>query len=398
MKKSISVFQSIAFILLLITCQTLQAQENLRALSGKVIDKTSKEALPFATVRVGKTGPGVVSNADGEFKLVIPQAYSDSAVRVGLIGYKPATFAQKELERTKTAALEEDIVTTEEIVVTPKSGRQKPYLDGKWQASFYREYFLKKEDGSKEEIPVEMLECDYWLKRIKPADVSRDVYITNSRAKENFGRVKLSSSYCLSQIWNQANYLLDFVYDSSAKLEDRGRKSIMYNGQKAAVFNYARTRLEGTTTYEVIRIANGDVVQIKTHFIRGPKASDDKRSFWTVFRLFKGSVNYVVNNLENKNLFKYENELPVFAHRVGHFYLKFDGDELTKPAVYNYISLWSRTGEADAEPEKYAYKWKPGTTLFRQAISKGTNFWGLANTILPTEQEEEYLRILSESK
>ena len=54
--------------LLLGLCPTAHAQVTLR---GTVIDKDTKEALPFASVSVNKTTIGTTTNIEGEFSLSV---------------------------------------------------------------------------------------------------------------------------------------------------------------------------------------------------------------------------------------------------------------------------------------------------------------------------------------
>ncbi|WP_165370493.1 carboxypeptidase-like regulatory domain-containing protein [Hymenobacter persicinus] len=55
---------------LVLLVQAAQAQVQLR---GTIIDKDTKEALPFASVSVNKTTIGTTTNVDGEFSLNVPK-------------------------------------------------------------------------------------------------------------------------------------------------------------------------------------------------------------------------------------------------------------------------------------------------------------------------------------
>lgn len=387
---------------LLLVASNSWAQQQTVKLIGKTITAT-KEPAPFVTIVAGKRGPGIVSNADGDFQLVMPAIYKDSLIHFRSIGYKPQTSPYSTFSkgidgdiRQATVVMEEEVFQTKEVVVTPKSDRGKPEEDGRWQSAFYREYFVVDEPGNPIGKPIEMLECDYWFKRTRPRDINQNVLITNSRAKEKFGRIKLSSSYCLTSAWSNGVAPIKYFYDSLSRMDPAAKRSVSLNGMAASERTYQLRRGKFDLTYKVLLQANGDVAQINLQRTRVAGAADDKASIFSIFRLFKGRLHYTLNTLKQEVNIRYENELPIFVSSNMRFYLKFDDEEMGAPTYNTYTFLWTRTSEADAEPKAYSFRWKPGEALYRQAIRKGTNFWGLANTILPTEREEKYLKILSE--
>ncbi len=55
-------------------------------LTGKVIDGSTNEPLPFANIYFEKLGTGTSTNSDGEFRITVPE--SDQKITVSFVGYK----------------------------------------------------------------------------------------------------------------------------------------------------------------------------------------------------------------------------------------------------------------------------------------------------------------------
>ena len=96
------------------------AQNQLPQFSGKIIDKTNGEELPFATIQaITYAGFGSVSNSQGEFSFSGKETWSDTLdVRVSYLGYESAVFTliaglYQEL------ALNESVKELREIIILP---------------------------------------------------------------------------------------------------------------------------------------------------------------------------------------------------------------------------------------------------------------------------------------
>ena len=65
-----------------VSCQQL--------VTGRVFDKTTREPIPFATVKYGSGKQGVIAGLDGVFELPIPNAVDDlSSIEISSMGYSP---------------------------------------------------------------------------------------------------------------------------------------------------------------------------------------------------------------------------------------------------------------------------------------------------------------------
>ena len=73
------------FLLALIVSQSLAQQITI---TGKVVDRETKEALPFASVGVIGKPIGVISNEQGEFDFHIPADLRNDILAVSMLGYR----------------------------------------------------------------------------------------------------------------------------------------------------------------------------------------------------------------------------------------------------------------------------------------------------------------------
>ncbi len=122
------IFLSILIILLSISIYS--QNEYTQTIRGKVIDKHSQMPLPGATIILLNSKPqiGTITENDGEFKFQnIP--IGRRGIVVSFMGYNSATLNNINLTSGKevvlTIQLEEQVITTEEIVITAKQRKDK---------------------------------------------------------------------------------------------------------------------------------------------------------------------------------------------------------------------------------------------------------------------------------
>jgi hypothetical protein len=85
-------------------------------ITGKIIDRDSRQPIPFASIGIVGTSQGTSSNIDGEFSLVIPDKAS---IKVSCVGYVSAIITNP--EQMKLIELTPYAIELQEIVVTSKS-------------------------------------------------------------------------------------------------------------------------------------------------------------------------------------------------------------------------------------------------------------------------------------
>jgi hypothetical protein len=118
--------QSTLIVLLTLLAFSLTAQD-FTTISGAVIDKKSKQPIPYASVSIKTRSIGTVSNSLGEFEFHIPDAFMGDTIYVTHIGYKTLKFSIKWLteNRVKQFALEEDVKVLDEVFVTADRAKAK---------------------------------------------------------------------------------------------------------------------------------------------------------------------------------------------------------------------------------------------------------------------------------
>ena len=89
---------------------------------GKIIDRQTSEAIPFAHVIIEHTTIGAISDLYGRFRLSCPSKYGDSMLEISCLGYKNLKVSLSSLhEVTAEIRLEQHAVALNEVVVMPEN-------------------------------------------------------------------------------------------------------------------------------------------------------------------------------------------------------------------------------------------------------------------------------------
>jgi hypothetical protein len=112
------------FICIMVIGYQAKAQSSL-TLKGLILDKETKETLPFATISISESQTGVVSNELGEFQYHIPENFEKSFVEISYVGYKTIIINVFEIESGKlvTFEMESQLQQLQEVDVTRKRSR-----------------------------------------------------------------------------------------------------------------------------------------------------------------------------------------------------------------------------------------------------------------------------------
>ena len=88
------------------------------SLTGKIIDKDSRNPIMFANIFLTGTSIGTVANADGEFLLKVPNERLNGEVSITHIGYKNFKSAVEKMRNTEnTVVLEPELISLKEIII-----------------------------------------------------------------------------------------------------------------------------------------------------------------------------------------------------------------------------------------------------------------------------------------
>lgn len=116
------------FFLILTTYQPLYSQNNSGVLKGKVVNATTGEAIPFASVVIWNTTIGAMTDYDGNFLFTgVKPGYVE--VRASSVGYKPyvseSIMVTNSNEVNITVSLEESVIGIQDVVIKASPFRKK---------------------------------------------------------------------------------------------------------------------------------------------------------------------------------------------------------------------------------------------------------------------------------
>lgn len=95
--------------------------------SGKIIDNSTKEGIPFASIGIKGKNVGTVADEKGNFELNLLKSPEDDTLKISAIGYKTKAFTVSEARQSmsKMIYLEPQAVKLNEVVVTSKKVKRK---------------------------------------------------------------------------------------------------------------------------------------------------------------------------------------------------------------------------------------------------------------------------------
>ncbi len=97
---------------------------------GKVIDSKTSKPVPFATIRLKNSLVGVISNAEGDFRILNNPGFQSDSLIVSCIGFYRLSVAFSDLETTgmNNLKLVPNIYVLSEVRVTARKRRLSPEL------------------------------------------------------------------------------------------------------------------------------------------------------------------------------------------------------------------------------------------------------------------------------
>lgn len=228
--------------------------------SGRVIDASSRQPLPFATIIQEGRGRGISTNLEGYFSYKVPVEYYNDTLRISCMGYSPRNIPLQLLtEGTIDLYMEIEPVFLQEVVVTGydpgnvlrEALEKKEILYPDFPAmhtSFYREGVFKKDDLVRYSEAVFNI-----YKTAYKSNVSDQVQLLKSR---NYNNVNVSDSLLLKlkagvkgilemDIMKNPPYFLSPQYISNLYFSDSG--FTVHNGKLVykISFENAGTNPEG---------------------------------------------------------------------------------------------------------------------------------------------------------
>jgi hypothetical protein len=111
-------------VLIIVFSSTVFAQQKV---TGVVIDKANKQAIPFVSIGIIGKSVGTLSNEKGEFDFSFFDNQKNDSVKIATIGYKPQVYLVADFvkEAKKTLILEALPLQLNEVVVRSKKVKFK---------------------------------------------------------------------------------------------------------------------------------------------------------------------------------------------------------------------------------------------------------------------------------
>ena len=102
---------------------------NAQQYSGIIRDSTTNEPIPFVNIGIMNKGTGTVSQADGNFKLIIAHEFLADTIRISMIGYEKKMILVRDFIEANeynfiTINLQPDIQELNTIIVRPRNMKE----------------------------------------------------------------------------------------------------------------------------------------------------------------------------------------------------------------------------------------------------------------------------------
>ena len=110
--KKLKKIKKIICFLVLFSVSNLYSQ----TISGKLIDGVTKEPIEMAHIYSKESKVGTISNANGEFILMLPDRKAEQAIMISHIGYQSLTLTKTTLNGN-TIEMIPDLILLEDVIV-----------------------------------------------------------------------------------------------------------------------------------------------------------------------------------------------------------------------------------------------------------------------------------------
>ncbi len=128
---------------------------------NRVVDFMSFQPIENANIYVQNTTKGTITNADGNFVLLVPEENRNDTLVISSIGYKSFKTIIKDFDATTDIFLEEDVASLDEVVIVadsrPKTGNEivlraiKEIPDNLPEEPYLQKGFLRHRERNKKE-------------------------------------------------------------------------------------------------------------------------------------------------------------------------------------------------------------------------------------------------------
>jgi len=103
-----------------------------KTIIGKILNKTTKEPIPYANIGVVNSNVGTISNFDGSFSILIPKRLNNDSLTFSSLGFFKEVLAANPLESKKEYTIYLNVKETilKQVLVTAKRLKEKLIILG----------------------------------------------------------------------------------------------------------------------------------------------------------------------------------------------------------------------------------------------------------------------------
>jgi hypothetical protein len=98
-------------------------------IQGRVMDKNTQQAIPYANIGVLKSNIGTISNPDGTFQIIIPAKLHSDSLTFSALGFEKQSFLISSLTEKQilTVFLVEKIIALQSVTIAQKKVKNKTF-------------------------------------------------------------------------------------------------------------------------------------------------------------------------------------------------------------------------------------------------------------------------------
>lgn len=137
-------------------------------IEGYVKDKASKNTIPYVNIGIIGKNAGTVSRADGWFRLLLDNKFSNDSLRFSIIGYRSLTVkvsdAVQLFKSPVEIFLETEAIRLQEVVITDKP-LKKAVLGNKTESVVMQAGFTSNELGNEVGIAIKIKKTPAYIEK-----------------------------------------------------------------------------------------------------------------------------------------------------------------------------------------------------------------------------------------
>ncbi|MBK9012836.1 MAG: carboxypeptidase-like regulatory domain-containing protein [Saprospiraceae bacterium] len=107
-------------LLFFLACNIAGFSQEYLTLTGKVLDKKSKQPVPYAHIGIPEKGIGTTTGFDGAFQFKLPKAFENSKLTVSYMGYETFSQPASSFKNGSAIYLQQAVNQLTEVVVMDK--------------------------------------------------------------------------------------------------------------------------------------------------------------------------------------------------------------------------------------------------------------------------------------